>query len=360
MRIAFVTPSLAMGGYEKVIVAYANELNKRGHQVDIICGFKKGELIDTVNNGIQIIDFQARARKFVFPLAKYLKNNQVDILYCGFRSYNSIGILAKKIVKARTCVYASQHGFQADGRLERLIKGRIIKHADYLTAVTQEVADFEAEQMHIDVSKFSILNNPVFDKNEVIKKERHPWFDENVPIIAVCGRIASDKGKNFCIEILKVLNDSMPVRMLVLGDGPDLDKCRHLARRLHIDDKVDFMGYVRNPRGYMSGCKLLLHTALEEGFGNIIVEALAENIPVCATSCTGPMYIIQDEKYGINLGKVSDADFVNKSAEKVLAVLKGEIRFEGLKERAADFEVKKATDMFLGLKEEQERKWTSH
>lgn len=354
MRIAFVTPSLTMGGYEKVIVAYANELNRRGYQVDILCGFKKGDLIDTVDSDVRVIDFQARARKFVFPLVEYLKKNSVDILYCGFRSYNCIGVLAKKIAKVPTCVYASQHGFQADGKLERLVKGRIIKHADCLTAVTQMVANFEAKQMYIDVNKFSILNNPVFDENQIIKKETHEWFEEDIPIIAVCGRIARDKGKNFCIEILKVLNDSMPVRMLVLGDGPYMNECKRLAESLHIDDKVDFMGYVRNPRGYMAGCKLLLHTALEEGFGNIIVEALAVDIPVCATNCTGPMYIIQDGKYGINLGNVNDSDFVATSAQKVLNVLKGKVKFEGLKERARDFEVKKATDMLLALKGKME------
>lgn len=354
MRIAFITPSLTMGGYEKVVVAYANELNKRGHQVDILCGFKKGDLIDTIEHGIRIIDFQARARKFLFPLIKYLKRNRVDILYCGFRSYNCIGVLAKKIAKVHTCVYASQHGFQADGRIERLLKGRIIKHADRLTAVTQTVANFEAKQMHIDINKFAILNNPVFDEAQVIKKEIHPWFQEMIPIIAVCGRIARDKGNNFCIEILKVLNESMPVRMLILGDGPDLNKCKQLAKSLHIEDKVDFMGYVRNPKGYMSSCTLLLHTALEEGFGNIIVEALAVGIPVCATNCTGPMYIIEDGKYGINLGNVNDTDFVVKSSQKILSVLNGERRFEGLKERAAVFEVKKATDMFLALMQAKE------
>lgn len=350
MRIAFVTPSLTLGGYEKVIVAYANELNRRGHQVDILCGFKKGDLIDTVDNGVRIINFQSRARKFILPLITYLKKNQVDILYCGFRSYNCIGILAKKIAKVSTCVYASQHGFQADGRIERLIKGRIIRHADHLIAVTQNVADFEAKQMHIDINKFTILNNPVLDENQSIRKENHAWFEENIPIIAVCGRLARDKGKKFCVEILKKLNDSMPVRMLVLGDGPCLDECKQLAKSLHIDDRVDFMGYVKNPQGYMAGCKLLLHTALEEGFGNIIVEALAVDIPVCSTNCTGPMYIIEDGKYGINLGSVNDADFVATSAQKVLSILEGKVKFEGLKERAADFEVKKATDMFLGLK----------
>lgn len=349
MRIAFITPSLTMGGYEKVIIAYANELNKRGHQVDILCGFKKGELINDIDSGVSIYDFQARARKFIIPLMKYLKKNHVDILYCPFRSYNSIGVIAKKISRVNTLVYATQHGFQKDRTIEKLIKGRIIKHADRLIAVTQTVAKYEAKEMNIDVQKFTVLNNPVYDNTRSIPQKEHLWFADDVPIIAVCGRIAKDKGTVFCIKILEILNRTMAVRMLVLGDGPELEKCKQLTFDLHIEEQVDFLGYVDNPMGYMQNCSLLLHTALEEGFGNIIVEALAVNIPVCTTNCTGPLYIIKDGKYGVNLGNVCDEHFLETAADKVLSILTGKKKFKGLQERAAEFEVKKATDMLLNL-----------
>ncbi len=352
MRIAFVTPSLALGGYEKVVVSYANELNRRGHQVDILCGFRQGDLIQTVEDGIRILDFQARARNFLSPLVKYLKTNQVDILYCGFRSYNCIGVLAKKMAKVNTMVYASQHGFETDNWLGRKLKGKLIKRADRLTAVTQTVAEYEAKQLNIDVNRFHLLNNPVFDGDRVIPKESHAWFEEEIPIIAVSGRMSWDKGKPFCIRILKELNQTMPVRMLVMGNGPEMDQCKQLAQSLQIEDKVDFMGYVNNPMGYVAECKLLLHTALIEGFGNIIVESLAVNTPVCTTNCTGPMYIIENGKYGVDLGSVEDENFVANAAQKILDVLQDKVTFDGLRERASAFEFKKATDMFLDLAEQ--------
>ena len=43
MNIAFITPQLKIGGYEKVVVNYANAFCTLGHKITVICGFKEGE-----------------------------------------------------------------------------------------------------------------------------------------------------------------------------------------------------------------------------------------------------------------------------------------------------------------------------
>ena len=349
MKIAFVTPSLTMGGYEKVIIAYANELAMQGHDVDILCGHRRGELIAQVDSQVSILDFHARTRKFLLPLTKYLKNKKVDILYCGFRSYSCIGVLAKRLARAKTVVYATQHGFQKDARLERFIKGRILKNADRLTAVTEAVAEFESSELSIPVSKYYVLENPVIDRSVSIRQADHPWFHDEIPIIAVCSRMAWDKGIQHCIHILKEVNKASDVRMMVLGDGPEMQTCKDLAQENRLSDKIAFMGFVSTPMSYMKRCSLLLHTPIEEGFGNIIVEALEVNIPVCVTACSGPLSIIRNGKYGCNLGSSSDPNFVQKAAETVISVLEGRICFPELRRRADDFTVQKATDAFLNL-----------
>lgn len=42
MNIAFITPQLKIGGYEKVVVNYANAFCTLGHKITVICGFKEG------------------------------------------------------------------------------------------------------------------------------------------------------------------------------------------------------------------------------------------------------------------------------------------------------------------------------
>lgn len=350
MRIAFITPTLQAGGYEKVIIAYANELSRRGHKVDILCGEKTGELIETVESNIQIYDFQARARSFLFPLKKYLKNNQVDILYSAFREFNCISILAKRFAKSNVCIYATQHGFQKDSPLVSKIKGRIISKADKLIAVASGVADYEAKELHLDRNRFYISHNPVLDKRVPIKEEYHPWFSDDIPIIAVSGRLAEDKGKIYCIEILNKILTVQKVRMLILGDGPTRSRLEERTKEYGIQNNIDFLGYVTNPIGFVKECTLFLHTAIVEGFGNIIVEALYAGLPICTTNCSGPLEIIENGKYGVDLGSVKDEGFVDSAAEKIIKVLNGEYVFHGMKDRAMDYEVQSSTDEFLRMR----------
>lgn len=353
MRIAFITPSMALGGYERVVLAYANELYKRGHVVDILCGFMQGELLKEVSKGINLYDFQARARSFLHPLVSYMKKNQPDLLYCAFREYNCIGVLAKFLSGSNVCVYATQHGFQNKSSLINYLEGRLIERADRLITVADDIADFESEKLGIARERFLVFNNPVLDKTKKIREEAHPWFQESerIPIIVVSGRLAEDKGKKYCIEILHEIRKSKEVRMIILGDGPCMQEIKELAKKRELTDYIDFKGYVDNPLGYMKKCNLFLHTALVEGFGNVVVEALYSNIPVCVTSCSGPLQIIENGKYGMSLGMPSDENFVESAAKKIIQVLERKVYYSGLVKRAMDFEIQASTDRFLAAME---------
>lgn len=347
MKIAFVTPNLNVGGYEKVIIAYANELAARGHDVDILCGFKKGKLVETVSDKVNIISFNARARSFLFPLMKYLKNYKPDILYCAFRTYNCYGVIAKFLTHSHTCIYATQHGFEKSGKIRPYMEGRIISHADRLITVANGIADYESKCLHIDRERFVVFNNPVLNTEHQIKDEYHPWFDEEIPIIVVAGRIAEDKGKKYCLEIYSKIAPQRPVRMMFLGDGPLLPELKDYAKEHNLEDGVAFMGFVDNPLGYMKHCNIFLHTAIVEGFGNVVVEALYSDITPCISDCTGPMQIIEDGKYGVCLGSVDDENFVENAAESIIDVIDKKVEFTGLVDRALCFEVEKSTDQFL-------------
>lgn len=365
MRIAFVTPSLRLGGYEKVVIAYANELARRGNIVDILCGKKCGSLVDELEPQVQVVDFNARARNFIGPLIRYLRINHIDLLYSGFREYNCICILAKKIAKSEVCIYATQHGFQGWNRGIRLIEKNILKKADCLIAVADEVATYEAKYIGVKKEKIYIFNNPVLDSRKKIKEEFHPWFKENIPIIGVSGRLAEGKGISWDLKILEEIKKTKTARMMILGDGPLKNELERQAGIMNISDNVEFLGFVNNPMGYLQHCAVFLHAAIAEGFGNVIVEALYMNLPVCVTNCSGPLQIIENDKYGINIGNINDPDFVKNAAKKIIDVLDGNIKFEGLQERALCFEVQKSTDQFMEpyyeyIKKNKEKNNSSH
>lgn len=349
MNIAFITPSLELGGYEKVVVNYANALSDMGHTVTILCGFQRGALIEQLSPKVNLIDFKARARKYIVPLINYLKNNKVDILYSAFRIYNSIAVLAKKLSRSKVIIYASQHGFEQSNIILKRLQGLIIKKADVLITVAEGIVSYESKELGIPIERFIVFNNPVIYSNQEIPTEVHKWFSENgnIPIICISGRIALDKGKTISVKILSELLRLRKAKMIVLGNGPEKENTINYAKELGIINDIDFLGYVENPMGYVKQCDVFLHTALVEGFGNVIIDALYVDVPVVTTSCSGPIQIIQNNKYGINIGEALDPNTIDRGVKAIIDILDKKIQFGNLKERAMDFEVKSSAQQFL-------------
>lgn len=348
MRIAFYTPTLAMGGYEKVVLGYANEFVKK-HQVTIICGKAEGPLANDIAREVKVVDFKCRMRGYLKKMTAWLKENTVDILYVPFTTFTLMTILAKKWTRSTCVIYGAQHGFEKRHVIIDRIIGRIVNKADVLTAVCNAVADYEAERLFIERNRYYILDNPVIDSQKRIVPCEHKWLGGNktYPVIIVSGRIAEDKRNDIAVRILADIIKKKDVRMIVLGDGPEKNKVEQLSDKLGVRAKVDFSGYVQNPKGYMINADVFLHTARLEAFGNVIVEALHCNLPIVSTDCGGPIDIIEGDKYGINIGAWNEEDVVERGAEAILKILNREVRFEGMQKKAAKYDAKYLEEQFL-------------
>jgi glycosyltransferase involved in cell wall biosynthesis len=135
-------------------------------------------------------------------------------------------------------------------------------------------------------------------------------------------------------------------RLVILGEGEERASLKAMVRDLGIEDVVDLPGFVKNPYAYMSKAKVLVLSSAWEGFGNVLVEAMAVGTPVVATNCpSGPAEILENGKYG-QLVKVSDAKAM---AEGILAELDGPANTELLQHRARQFSYDKIADQYLEL-----------
>lgn len=343
MNIAFITPTFALGGYEKVVIGYANAFADLGHNITILCGYKEGNLLEQVQDNVNIIEFKARIRNFIIPLTNYLKKNKVDILYAPFRTYTTVAVIARYLSGNKQCViYGSAHGYGKDNRLFELIAGRIMRQADVLTAVTQELAEYESRQLNIPIKKYRVFNNPVVDDSKEVIIEEHKWLGENkkFPVVVASGRLEKDKGKDVAIKIFAEVIKSIDSRMIILGTGSEMNALKQLALDLKVNSKIDFVGFVSNPMGYIIQCDVLLHPAEIEAFGNVIVEALFCDLPVVTTECKGPVEIIENGKFGINIGSYFSDDVILNGTSAILEILSGARSFRGLRTRALDFDAK--------------------
>jgi glycosyltransferase involved in cell wall biosynthesis len=131
---------------------------------------------------------------------------------------------------------------------------------------------------------------------------------------------------------------------MILGEGEERRKLETIVCKLALEDDVLLSGYVDNPYNYMARAAVFVLSSAWEGFGNVLVEAMAAGTPVVSTDCpSGPAEILEGGKWGW-LVPVGNPELL---AGAISATLVDKADPAGRINRAKDFEVAKICDEYL-------------
>jgi N-acetylgalactosamine-N,N'-diacetylbacillosaminyl-diphospho-undecaprenol 4-alpha-N-acetylgalactosaminyltransferase len=145
------------------------------------------------------------------------------------------------------------------------------------------------------------------------------------------GRLVKSKGCEDLIVSFSQLKTEH--HLVILGQGPDLEKLRKLALNKGVAEKVHFYGFLKNPYPVILKAEVYVLPSYLEGFPNALVEAMALSRPVLSTNCKdGPIDILVHNG-NINKGEAVEAEYgimvntgdttgIYKGLEKLLASLK--------------------------------------
>lgn len=347
MKIAFYVPTLNLGGYEKVVLNYANHFSLN-HEIMLVCGKAVGNMKEEISSRVQVVDLNVRARSLLPALCKWMKKNRdVNIFYVPFATYTTLAVFAKKWTRSKTIIYGAQHGFEQNNSILFSIIKRLVAQADVLAAVSKAVAQHESKRFNIPVERYNILDNPVFTSLSEIPFVDLNFNTDGAPILVTSGRLAVDKHIEIPIKIVAELNKYMKVNLLILGDGPEKDNLQALVSDLGINSFVHFAGYVQNPMSYFMQCDIYMQTSEIESFGNGVIEAQLCNLPAIVTDCGGPVDLIRDGDFGINIGAYNSKNVIQNGVQAVKAILNGEKEFGLLSENAKKYDVVNLEKQFL-------------
>ena len=120
------------------------------------------------------------------------------------------------------------------------------------------------------------------------------------PLVVSVGSLVHHKGFDLLINAhAQARRRGFDHRLTIAGDGPERARLRSLVNHLSVSDTVQFPGFVANPYSLMRRASLVCVPSRFEGFGLVIVEALALGVPVLACDCpSGPREILGNCRYG--------------------------------------------------------------
>ena len=358
LRLALVIASMAMGGAERMTVNLATEFARRGHRVDLVLISKRGPLLERLPADIRIVDLGAgRARRAIAGLRRYLSDERPDaVLSVAFQTniltmIASLGLRPKPriILSVRNTYGATMAAMRQPKRMLFEAATRLLYPlADGIIGVSKGVCQDLHREAGVPERLLFPVYNPVLDEQfeRLAAEPVEGGFatDQNVDAVVTVGRLAEQKDHATLIRAFAKVAAKRPARLTLLGDGELRGRLQVLTDQLGLTDRVRFAGIRANPYPYMREADLFVLSSSWEGFGNVLVEAMATGTSVVATDCPhGPREILEDGKWG-TLVPVGDVDALAMAMLKVLD--------EGgvdARERAKQFTVEAAADQYLAL-----------
>lgn len=198
---------------------------------------------------------------------------------------------------------------------------RAFAAVDYRIGVSAGVAADMAALSGISKDAFEVIYNPVppraVPEQAALDIADRLWSGPSGARILTVGTMKTVKNHPLLLRAFARLNQP-DARLMFVGDGGGREALLSLAQELGVTDRVIFAGFHPDPTPFYKTADLFVLSSNYEGFGNVIVEALATGTPVVSTDCpSGPAEILADGKYG-RLVPVGDAEKLAKGIEEAL------------------------------------------
>lgn len=330
IKIAFLTISLKRGGAERTLSVISQNMNTFNHILILYkkeIGYKFTNRVyelDNVNIKIPLISKVFRLIKRLFTLRKIIKKEKIDVLISSLVRPNILNIFFKLIgfFKGKTIIkeesIPSKH--KKYRRYELFLIKFLYRYADKIFVPSSGVKKDLIENFSIPSNKIVIIPNPVDLKainKLILENVDFPCKTDKLTVISA-GRLTESKGFNYLIEAFYKVREKVESQLIILGDG-ELDVVlKELVKKLSLENDVHFLGWQENPYKFFKFADVFVLSSLHEGFGNVLVEAMACGLPVISFDCpSGPREIIGENEFGL-LVPLKDVDALSEAIFKIL------------------------------------------
>jgi glycosyltransferase involved in cell wall biosynthesis len=115
-------------------------------------------------------------------------------------------------------------------------------------------------------------------------------------LIGACGRLEPEKAFD---ALIRTVAGRPGLRLVVVGEGGDRPRLEGLVRQLNAADRVTLAGWQSDVRGYFESFDIFALPSLREGLPNVLLEAMALEVPSVATRIAGIPRLVQDGRNGL-------------------------------------------------------------
>lgn len=302
IRVAYMITPFGDGGADRQLLELLRRLDRRRYQPVLFLSDPQGKIVQELPGlNIPIVDLgrEGSNETATLRLVPHLRRFQPHVIHSWLFTANTWGRIAGRLARV-PAIITSERGMELDRK-------RIYRWADIMLAPLADRvivnAHMLADQVHVmqrvPREKIVVIHNGV----DAARYRTSPLRDEARRVLgiepgtAVVGMVGSFKPRkrwDLFLQAIHLLSPRRPLVALAVGDGESRPEIEKQAREMGLGAVVRFLGVRTDMPVVMSALDLLLHTSVDEGLPNVILEAMATGRPVVATDVGGTNEVLED------------------------------------------------------------------
>ncbi len=313
MKVALFSQDMSGGTFGAVFSGLANALAANGvSAIDLL----------TVRGDMAAAEhpFPAGARPIrlagggsagaIWPLRRHLLDARPDVLIAGPIIPNLAAVVAGRSAPGwRGRLILSHH------HPVRLARGQswknsvplvrlLYRFADGSFAVSPAVREEIIEIAGLDPARVEVIPNVLPPLPPPPEACPHPWLAPGRPggpVFVTVGRLEPVKNLPLLLDAFAEIAEPLDARLLIAGSGSAEAGLRARIAARGLEGRVRLLGYVTTPRPYLAAADAFVLASNEEGFGQVLAEAMREGLPVISTDALGggARFVLDDGRAGM-------------------------------------------------------------
>ena len=313
-------------------------LARRGHEIHFITYrrparlgyFHENVFYHEVESGADypLFEFAPYETSLASKLVDVVENYGIDILHVHYAvPHAAVAYMARKILISRnryvpfvTTLHGTDITLVGSNPAFAPTITFSINKSDGVTAVSNSLRESTLDNFEI-CREIEVIYN--FIDFERFKRNNKEHFKKAIApngerILIHVSNFRPVKRVDDVIFIFKIINEQIPSKLLLIGDGPERGKCEELSRKLGLTKDIRFLGKQDAVEELLAVADVFLLPSASESFGLAALEAMACQVPVVSSNVGGIPEVNIDGETGFTSG----VGMVDKMAEDVMKILK--------------------------------------
>jgi glycosyltransferase involved in cell wall biosynthesis len=326
MKALHVINTLSVGGAELHLLTLCRHLKRHG--VDVVVAYLREHIKgsrslrqDFEAEGIRLVDLRADGRydmRFPLRVARLLRSEQPNLLHTHLPRADFAGAIGHWLQPSIpwVCSVHNIYDVHWSGKRTLQLLNWVWRRADAVIAISQAVEDWLVQERHVPARNVTVIHYGI-ESERFVRPDtdlRKMWRLDGYAVVGSIGRLEHRKAHDCLIRAMPVLHNQVPgAALLIAGHDPwgYGESLQALIDGLGLQEQVRLVGFQRDVPAFLQAVDIFAFASRSEGFGQVVVEAMAAGKPVVVSRIPPLTEIVVDRENGLFVDPDDPQGFAN-------------------------------------------------